>query len=176
LNRKERRLYEREQSKKPQRKLDWSKVKKSFRTLLLIGFSCAVLIFCFSYYVITKQNNIRTSVAKNPETTTAKVTFISGKGVRYAEYEYIISGKKHENSTFHSHNGNVGDEICIEYSIVEPYVSVFCNEKEIQSLKVEVILFTIKMFGIIILGSIVLILAQIIIGDKKLMVEITSRK
>ncbi len=176
LNRQERRAYEREQSKKPRRKIDWNKVKKSFKTILLVGFSFALLIFCFSYYVITDQNNIRTSVAKEPQTTIAKVTFISGKGVRSAEYEYIINGRKYENSTFHSFNGNVGDEICIEYSIKEPNVSVYCNEKEIQSVKDDVILFSIKMLGFIILASIVLILLQLLIGDKKLMAEITSRK
>lgn len=176
MNRQERRKYEREQSKKPGRKIDWIKVKKSFKTILLISFSFAVLIFCFSYYVITDQNNIRTSVAKEPQTTIAKVTFISGKGVRSAEYEYIINGRKYENSTFHSFNGNVGDEICIEYSIKEPNISLYCNEKEIQSVKKDVILFSIKMLGFMLLVSIVLILLQILIGDKKLMAEITRRK
>ena len=92
LNRQERRAYEREQSKKTRRKIDWNKVKKSFITILLVGFSFTVLIFCFSYYVTTDQNSIRTSVAKEPQTTIAKVIFISGKGVRSAEYEYIING------------------------------------------------------------------------------------
>ena len=176
LNRQERRKYEREQSKKPIRKIDWNKVKKSFKTIFLVGFSFAVLIFCFSYYVINDQNSIRASVAKEPKITIAKVTFISGKGVRSAEYEYIINGRKYENSTFHSFNGNVGDEICIEYSIKKPNISVYCNEKEIQSVKEDVILFSIKMLGFMILVSIVLILLQILIGDKKLMAEITRRK
>ena len=176
LNRQERRAYEREQSKKTKRKIDWNKVKKSFISILLVGFSFTVLIFCFSYYVTTDQNSIRTSVAKEPQTTIAKVTFISGKGVRSAEYEYVINGRKYENSTFHSFNGNVGDEICIEYSIKEPNISVYCNEKEIQSVKEDVIIFSIEMLGIMILVSIVLILLQILIGDKKLLAEITSRK
>lgn len=176
MNRQERRKYEREQSKKQRRKIDWYKVKKSFKTIFLVGFSFAVLIFCFSYYVIINQNSIRTSVAKEPQKTEAKVTSISGKGVRSAEYEYIINGKKYENSTFHSFNGNVGDKICIEYSIKKPDISVYCDEKEMQTVKEDVILFSIKILGFITLGSIVLILLQILIGDKKLLAVITSRK
>lgn len=176
MNRKERRIYEREQAKKIKRKIDWKKVSKSFKELLLIGLSFAIIIFSFSYYVVNNQNNIRKSVSEKPQTTTAKVTYISGKGVRSADHEYFINGKKYENSTFHSFNGNIDDEICIEYSSINPNFSVYCNEKEIESISENVVLFSMKMFGFIIIGSIALILFHLIIGNKKLMVELTNKK
>lgn len=176
MNRKERRIYEREQAKKIKRKIDWKKVSKSFKELLLIGFGFATIIFLFTYYVVNNQNNIRKSVSEKPQSTTAKVTYIAGKGVHSANYEYIINGKKYENSTFNSFKGNVGNEICIEYSSINPSFSIYCDEKEIESVKEDVVFFTIKMFGIIILGSLTLILFQLISGNKKLMVEITTRK
>lgn len=176
MNRKERRLYEREQSKKIKRKIDWKKVSKSFKELLLIGFGFAIFIFCASYYVVNNQNNKRKLVSEKPQTTTAKVTSISGRSVFSANYEYFVNGRKYENSTFHSYKGNVGNEICIEYSSINPSISIYCNEKEIESLKENVFLFSIKMFGIILLGSFALIIFQLLIGNKKLITEITSRK
>ena len=53
---------------------------------------------------------------------------------------------------------------------------MYCDEKEMQTVKEDVILFSIKILGFITLGSIVLILLQILIGDKKLLAVITSRK
>lgn len=169
-------MYQREQAKKIKRRIDWKKVSKSFKELVFIGFAFAIIIFLFSYYVVNNQNNIRKSVSEKPQTTTAKVTYIAGKGVHSANYEYFINGKKYENSTFHSFNGNVGNEICIEYSATNPNFSIYCNEKQTESIKEDVVLFTIKIFGIIILGSIALILFQLIIGNKKLMLEITNKK
>jgi len=175
LNRKERRIYEREQAKKTKRKIDWKKVSKSFIELITIGFAFAIIIFCFTYYVVTNQNNIRKSVAEKPQTNSAKVTDISGK-VRSASYEYIVNGKKYENSTFHSFEGNIGDEICIEYSSINPNDSIYCNEQEAETVKDDVFIFSIKIFGIMILFSITLIFIQLLIGNKKFMSELTSRK
>jgi hypothetical protein len=176
LNRKERRIYEREQAKKIKQKIDWKKVSKSFIELLKIGFAFAIIIFCITYYVVTNQNNIRKSVAEKPQTNSAKVTDISGRGVRSATYEYIVNGKKYENSTFQSYEGNIGDEICIEYSSINLNDSIYCNEKEAETVKDDVFIFSIKIFGIIILFSITLIFIQLLIGNKKLMGELTSRK
>ena len=81
---------------------------------------------------------------------------------------------KYENSTFNLYKGNIGDEICIEYSSINPNFSIYCNEKEIESIKENVIYYTIKLFGLIILGSIILIILQIIV-NRKLMIEITSK-
>jgi hypothetical protein len=176
LNRKERRLYEREQSKKIKRKIDWEKVAKLFKQLLLISFIFAIFIFCFSYYVVNNHNNLRKSVSENPKATNAKVIYISSRKLYTANYQYFINGKKYENSTFDKFSGNVGDEICIEYSSINPDFSIYCNEKEIESVKENVVYFTFKLFGIMFLGSIALIIFRLIIGNRKLMVEITTRK
>jgi hypothetical protein len=140
--------------------------------VLVLQFS----FFCVSYYVVNNQNNIRKSVSEKPKTGIAKVISITGRSVYSANYEYFINGRKYENSTFHSYKGNVGNEICIEYSSINPSISIYCNEKEIESLKENVFLFSIKMFGLIILGSFALIIFQLLIGNKKLMSEITSKK
>ena len=176
MNRKERRTYEREQANKIKRKIDWKKVSKSFKELVSLSLAFAIIIFLFSYYIINNQNNIRKSVSEKPQVTTAKVTYISKKFAYTANYEYFVNGKKYKNYTFHSFKGNIGDEICIEYSLINPNYSIYCNEKEAESIKDNVVLFSIKMFVIVILGSITLILFQLMIGNKKLMSEITSKK
>ena len=175
MNRRERRLFEREKLKKGNRKIDWKKISKQFKQLLLICFVFFVIIFSFSYYVIDNQNNIRKSVFQNPISTIAKVVSISGK-FHSADYEFDVNGIKYQGSTFTSFNGNVGDEICIEYSLKDPNFNLYCNEKKMQSVEKDVIQFSFKIFGIMIIGIIGVLLFLLMIGDKKLMTEVTSRK
>ncbi len=176
MNRKQRRVSEREQAKRVKRKIDWKKVSKLFKELVLVALIFAIIIALISYHVVNKHNNIRQSISEKSQITTAKVTHIKRKGAHLADYEYFINGEKYKNSIFHSFYGNIGDEICIEYSAVNPNYSIYCNEKENESIKENVVLFSVKMFGVMILCSIVLILFRLIIGNRKLMLEITSKK
>ena len=175
MNRRERKSYEKEQVKKVKRKIDWRKVYKSFRTLLSVGFVFALLIFCFSYYVTDKHNKIRKEVSENSKTTFAKIIYVGSRKVYLADYEYFINEKRYENSTFHSFKGNIGDEIRVEYSSKNPTLSIYCDEKEVESIQENVVIFSVKMFGVAVLGSIILILFELMIGNKRLMLEITSR-
>ncbi|MCZ8331295.1 MAG: hypothetical protein O9282_08285 [Flavobacterium sp.] len=175
MNRRERRLYERENLKNSNRKFDWKKISKQFKQLLLICFVFFVIIFSFSYYVVNNHNDIRKYVSQNPISTIAKVVSISGKS-RSADYKFDVNGVKYTGSTFNSFNGEIGNEICIEYSSKDPNFNLYCNEKEMQSIEKDVIQFSFKMFGIMIIGIIGILLFQLMIGNKKLMTEITSRK
>ena len=175
MNRRERKIYEKEQVKKVKRKIDWRKVYKSFRTLLSVGFVFALLIFCFSYYVTDKHNKIRKEVSENSKTTFAKIIYITPRKMLSAKYEYLVNGRRYENSTFHSFKGNIGDEIRVEYSSINPTLSIYCDEKEIESIQENVVVFSVKFFGAIVLGAIVLILFELVIGNKRLMLELTSR-
>lgn len=175
MNRRERRLFEREKLKKGNRKIDWKKISKQFKQLLLISFVFFVIIFLFSYYIVDNQNNIRKSVSQNRISSNAKVVSISSKS-HSADYEFDVNGLKYTGSTFNSFNGEIGNEICIEYSSKDPNFNLYCNEKEIQSIEKDVIQFSFKMFGIMIIGIIAILFFQLMIGNKKLMTEVTSRK
>ena len=165
MNRRERRLYERENLKNSNRKFDWKKISKQFKQLLLICFVFFVIIFSFSYYVVNNHNDIRKYVSQNPISTIAKVVSISGKS-RSADYKFDVNGVKYTGSTFNSFNGEIGNEICIEYSSKDPNFNLYCNEKEMQSIEKDVIQFSFKMFGIMIIGIIGILLFRLMIGKK----------
>jgi hypothetical protein len=175
LNRRERRLYEKEQKKKVYRKIDWNKISKLFKQMVLICFVTFIIIISFTFYVINDQNNIRKTVSSNPKSTYAKVLSISGKTVYSAYYEFIVNGKKFEGSTFNSYKGEVGDEICIEYSSNDPNINLYCSEKEIQEIKKDVVQNSFEILGFMIVGIFGIILFQLIIGNKKLASEITTK-
>jgi capsule polysaccharide export protein KpsE/RkpR len=175
LNRRERRLYEKEQKKKVNRKIDWNKISKLFKQMLLICFATFLIIISFSYYVINNQNNIRKTVASSPKSTYAKVLSISGKGVHSAYYEFVVDGNKIEGSTFNSYKGEVGDEICIEYSSNDPSINLYCNEKEFQEIKKDVFQNSFEILGFMIIAILGVILFQLIIGNKKLTSEMTTK-
>ncbi len=176
MNRRERRLYEREQKKKINRKIDWNKISKLFKQMLLICFVFFIVIISFSFYVVNKQNNIRKIVSSNPKSTYAKVVSISGKTVYSANYEFEVNGEIIEGSTFNSYKGEVGDEICVEYSESDPTINLYCNEKAIQEIKKDVVLYSFEILGYLIVCIFGMILFQLILGNKKLISELTTIK
>lgn len=143
--------------------------------MLLVCFVFFLVIFSFSFYVVNKQNSIRKTVSSNPKLTYAKVVSISGKSVYSAYYEFIVDGKKYEGSTFNSYKGEVGDEICVEYSARDANINLYCREKEIQEITRDVVIYSFEILGILILGILGIILFQLIIGNKKLMLEMTTK-
>jgi hypothetical protein len=173
LNRRERRLYEKEQKKKLNRKIDWNKISKLFKQMLLICLVAFIIIILFTFYVVNDQNNIRKTISSNPKSTYAKVLSISGKG-HSGYYEFIVNGKKFEGSTFNSYKGEVGDEICIEYSSNDPNINLYCSELEIQEIKKDVFQNSFEILGYMIIAILGVILFQLIIGNKKLISEMTT--
>ncbi len=146
-------------SERSNHKIDWEKFKKEFIAVSLIFSVFIVICFSFSYLVVTKQNKIRETVSEKPVITTAKVISIhSGKGVRAAQYEFIVNGERIIGSTFNRYNGVVGDQIRIKYYLKNPSISLYCKEDAMQSIYNDSIVPILTVFGIMFLTYILAII------------------
>jgi len=108
-----------------------------------------VLIFSFSFYVVTKHNSIRETVASNPKTISAEVINISrGKGIHSATYEFTAYGKKYTGTTFQTYKGNKGDIICVKYSTIKPEVNIYCEDTTPETFLDDVLILTLEVTGV----------------------------
>ena len=175
MNRRERRRYEKEQKKKGIRKLDWNKLFKVFWGLFLIMIiPLILLITSFSYYDVTKKNNLRNIIAEAPRSTYATVLSIRSKS-HTAEYEFTARGIKYKDSTHKTFKGKIGDDICIEYYSKDPKYNMECSEKEIQSIKEGVVIPSLKMLVFMVVVQIVTFFYLIVTGNKKFMADVTTK-
>lgn len=159
------------------RQIDWSKIKKTFMSLLGASLIFFAIICAFSFYAISSHNAIRKKLLGNSATITGSVIHISGgKGVHSATYEFECNSQKYTGSTFSSYKGNIGDNICIQYSIATPDVNLFCNDTEMEDWYNDGLLFSLKVLGIMLTVCILLLGLKIITNDKKIIAELTSRK
>jgi len=159
---------------KSRRVIDWKKINRQSKTILLIFSIFISLIFSVSYYVVYKQNGIRERVDKNSKTTNARVVSI-GRGHR-AEFEFFIKNEKITGSTFKFFEGEKEDQICVKYSIVDPRVNIYCEEEEKESFFNDVFKYTIQIAGIFILFYVLSLTWLIITKNKDILIEMTSRR
>lgn len=132
-------------------KKDYSKKRKTLKTVVIIVIVFIVIIFSFSYYVVNEHNSIREKVKNNSKTISAEVIDISkGKGSHTAEYEFVADGKKYTGSTFQTYKGEIGDVICVEYSTTKPEVNIYCEDTTPETFFDDVLIFTLKITGIMI--------------------------
>jgi hypothetical protein len=175
MNRRERRRYEKEQKKKGIRKLDWNKLFKVFWGLFLIMIMPLILLITsFSYYDVTKKNNLRNIIAEAPRSTYATVLSIRSRSYT-AEYEFTARGIKYKDRTHKTFKGKIGDEICIEYYSKDPKYNMECSEKEIQSIKEDVVISSLKMLVFMVIVQIVTFFYFIVTGNKKFMADVTTK-
>jgi hypothetical protein len=132
-------------------KKDNSKKRKALKTILIVLVVFIVIIFSFKYHVMNEHNSIRKTVKNNSKTISAEVINISkGKGSHTAEYEFIAEGKKYTGKTFQTYKGEIGDVICIEYSTIKPEVNIYCEDTTPETFLDDVLIFTLKITGIMI--------------------------
>ena len=163
-------------NKRNNRKIDWKKIEKQSRTVIIIILVVVIVIFSFSYYAVYEHNKIRETVSVNSKIANAKVISISsGKGVHDATYEFIINGETYTGNTFNDYNGIAGDQICVKYYVLNPGINLYCEETEMQSVYNDVIIFTLKIFGLFILLFFLALAWFVISKNKKFIVENTSR-
>jgi len=134
------------------RKTDNSKRTKELKKVTIMILAFIVLIFSFSFYVVTKKHNsIRETVASNPKTISAEVINISrGKGIHSATYEFTAYGKKYTGTTFQTYKGNKGDIICVKYSTIKPEVNIYCEDTTPETFLDDVLILTLELTGLII--------------------------
>ena len=131
----------------------------------LVSIGVFVLIFSVSLYVFIDHNSTRNAIAENPSTTSAEVIEISnGKGVNYATYTFSVNGKEYTGTTFNSYSGKIGDQICIEHLIDNPDINIYCKEKSPENFFDDVLIYTLKIAGIMI-GS--LLVAMLFTGKSR---------
>jgi hypothetical protein len=175
MNRQERRRYEKEQKKKGIRKLDWNKIFKIFGGLFLFMIMpLFLLITSLSYYHVNKKNNLRNIIAEAPRSTYARVLSIKSKS-HTAEYEFTARGIKYKDSTHKTFKGKIGDDICIEYYFKDPKFNIECSEKEIQSVKDDVVIESLKMLVFMVVVQIATFFYFIVTGNKKFMADVTTK-
>jgi small-conductance mechanosensitive channel len=162
---------------KPKKEIDWTKIRKIINNILLVCLVFSAIVFAFSYYTVKTQNSIRRTVSENATFGEAKVISISsGKGVHAATYEFEKEGRKYQGTSFNSYKGEVGDDVCIQYASRKPEISLLCDEVELDNLFDNSFLFTLKIFGIAIIFTTLLLVWKVITQDKKVIAELTSRK
>jgi len=131
------------------RKTDNSKRTKELKKVTIMILAFIVLIFSFSFYVVTKHNSIRETVASNPKTISAEVINISrGKGIHSATYEFTAYGKKYTGTTFQTYKGNKGDIICVKYSTIKPEVNIYCEDTTPETFLDDVLILTLEVTGV----------------------------
>jgi len=131
------------------RKTDNSKRTKELKKVTIMILAFIVLIFSFSFYVVTKHNSIRETVASNPKTISAEVINISrGKGIHSATYEFTAYGKKYTGTTFQTSKGNKGDIICVKYSTIKPEVNIYCEDTTPETFLDDVLILTLEVTGV----------------------------
>lgn len=133
-----------------------------------------LLITSFSYYDVTKKNNLRNLIAEAPRSTYATVLSIRSKSYT-AEYEFTARGIKYKDCTHKTFKGKIGDEICIEYYAKDPKLNMECSEKEIQSIKEDVVISSLKMLVFMVIVQIVTFFYLIVTGNKKFMADVTTK-
>lgn len=159
---------------KSRRVIDWKKIKRQSKTILLIFSISISIIFSVSYYVVYKQNGIRERVDKNSKTTTARVVSI-GRGHR-ADYEFFINNEKFTGSTFKLFKGEQGDQICVKYLVEDYRVNLYCEEDEKESFFNDVLKYTLQIAGIFIVFYFLSLTWMIITRNKDILIEMTSRR
>jgi len=159
------------------RQVDWTKVRKAVKTLLIVCLGSFAIIFSVTFFAVNSHNSIRKTVSSNPATTTGKVISIaSGKGVHSATYEFTDKERKYTGATFTSYKGVVGDSICIEFSVDKPNINLFCDDIVMENIFNDSFLFSLEMFVIIFGFTLLFLIWKILTNDKKIIVELTSRK
>ena len=134
------------------------------------------IISSFLYYITNSNNNLRTKISENPETTTGIIVSLNKGKISSANYEFEVNNKKYTGSTLGKIQNGVNQNICVEYYKQDPSSNLYCNDTQIQSIFDDVILFSLKIFGIMLLFNIAIIVWKIITKDKKVIVELTSKK
>ncbi|MFD2245618.1 hypothetical protein [Pontibacter ruber] len=175
--RRQRREARRSLNRKPKRFIDWTKVLKLFKSTIVVWICFYALICGFLYYSVTSNNNKRNEVFSNVgETTGLVVDKATGRGAHYATYTFKVNDKKFTGSSFHTFRGQVGDEICILYNRKNPESNIYCEEKEVQNFNEHVLMPSLMYLGLIIAFSIISIPVAMLLGNKKLIAEVTSIK
>ena len=180
VSRRERRQFLRVKQKY-KRSINWKRIKNEAKFLPIIWASVFLVIFSFKYFSVSNNNEIRNKVSSNSQATTAKVVDIAGgKGTHYATYEFYIKGAKLTGTTFHTYNGRVGDENCINYYKAAPSINIYCGEALLETLIKDVLEYTFLIVGFTVIGTLflvpLLIWFKAITGDKKVLSEYTYRK
>ncbi len=173
MNRRERRIYEREERKKVKKIIDWSKVRNHLKFIGLFILFLYLFLTGFSYFVVTDHNNIRKIVSKNVAITEGKVYDTPRKGPD--SYEFFIKRKRYEGYFFNSQKRSKGDFACVAYSYKDPNYNLSCNERELETIEKDVIMNNIEGFGYIIIIYIVYIFFIFLFKPKEILRDITSR-
>jgi len=173
MNRKARRQNERQKTRR-KRKLDWNKIANEFISILKIIVVFVLILAGIIYYVVNSNNKLKNKISENSEKASGIVVNIHSGKFSFADYEFVVNNKTYSGSTSSRYHSDSNRYICIEYYKEDPNLNIHCGDSKVDSIYENVVLFSLKIFGIMLLFNIALILWKIINKDKKILSEIMS--
>lgn len=156
------------------RSWDSVKLKKNFRVFII----CCCVIFLVavlgSFFAIRQHNQTVTLIKQDHLKTNGTVIPSSNSKVIKTNFEFEYNGQKYTGSTFDNYGFSEGAEICIDFYKNDPSESVYCHENKI--IEMNYVLYATKIVGAFIILLFSIFFWSFITGNKRLMVESTSRK
>jgi hypothetical protein len=111
-------------------------LKKDVWSGIIIPLILIPIISLLVYWDAVSDNRLRQQVAENPATISGVITYIrsTGKGSRYAKYEFYLRNRRYEGETFHEYSGRVNDAVKVIYNVANPEVNIISSEEAEESL------------------------------------------
>jgi hypothetical protein len=161
---------------KNKRTFDTFKILKTLKMIFLVSSTAFIITFLITFYLVYSNNSIRKSVNENPNNIVGTVVSIStGKGAHKATYEFNTNNIKYTGSTFGTYKGVVGEHLCVKFNQLNPKINIYCYDMEMESWTNDSLLLSLKIGGFSIGFTFILLIWKLIIGDKKIIAELTSR-
>ncbi len=144
--------------------------------MVLLWVSLSLFTFVVILFKVVNRNVIRDTVLKNPVETKAVIVRKKSSArsiTSLGKFKFYVSGEEYFGTTFESYEGQIGQEICVQYLAGNPEDNLYCNDLSYESIKEDVIFSSIKACLLIIVGTIVMCIFWAIFNYKEFLKEFT---
>lgn len=158
------------------RSLDIKKLKTAFRVIIIAACVVFIIAWTGSFFATRQHNKTVAFIALNPLETHGVVIENQdvNSSVQGTKYEFLYSDKKYLGEAFENYGLSTGEDICIAFNKDKPWENVYCRENEIIPFNYTI--YSIKIVGAFIVLLFFGYLWKFIVGDKRIIAELTSRR
>jgi len=158
------------------RSLAIKKLKTTFRVIIIIA--CVVLIATWSnaFFATRQHNKTVAFIALNPLEANGVVIEDPNinSGVYKTNYVFQYGDTKYSGEAFENYGLSNGEAICIAFNKDNPSENVYCRENKILAFNYTI--YSIKVVAAFIVVLFFEYLWKFIVGDKRIIAELTSRR
>ena len=149
--------------------LDWSKVVKVLRTILVVASLGTALILSIAFYYTYSFNERRETVESNPGQIQARITGISSRRLyKTGLYEFYLGNRLFTGRTDSKYKGNVGDRVCVRYYVKDPSINFHCPEWEKKDWVADHLSVSLQLWGLMLVLPAIVLGFRMLMGDKQL--------